>query len=117
MITLFIFKWSFVVADEIKEPSIITINNELLVYEEVAKKIISNANVNGLIVRKKDDKNITILTEDKDALFKKILRLRDEAKESGWIFGECENGSGRKNLGINVDKNRNLVKDIVLCSN
>ena len=69
-------------------------------------------------VKGEDKKIIGVVIEVKDDndLFSKVIKLRDEAEKSGWIFGECEDGREGSNLGVNLNKKKNLIKDIVLCS-
>lgn len=106
-------------ADVVHEPDIITINNQLLVYVQVADKIVKNAEANGLHVERVN-KKVTIEVKGENDLISRIIKLRNEAeaKELGktcWVYGECENGSKENELGIYLDKKRGLIKDIMLC--
>jgi hypothetical protein len=117
LFTIFIFVslFGFAIADEVKEPNIININHRLLVYEEVAQKIVANAKAKGLNVKINNEKEITIELKGENDLLIKIIKLRDKAGSSGWIFEQCAKNEGKNDLGIELDKEKKLVTDIILC--
>ncbi|CAL7960818.1 exported hypothetical protein [Gammaproteobacteria bacterium] len=99
-------------ADEVKEPRIIKINNYLLVYEDVAEKIIKHTKCNK-IVKESDDK---IRICDNDPLVKEIIMLykkaesmaSDNVKRRFWVFNDKED------TGINFDREKKLIVTLIL---
>lgn len=99
-------------ADEVKEPRIVKMNDFLLVYEDVAEKIIKNVKCDKIY--KEEDNNIKIC--DNDPLVKKIIILYRQAEEEAlhsdkqrfWVFDD------KKEVGINFDKNKKLINKLML---
>lgn len=112
LLALSVFIFCRALADEVKEPRIVKINDYLLVYEDVAEMIIKNVMCDKIV---KENGNSVRICDD-DTLLKKVIMLYQMAenkashsdKQRFWVFDD------KQDFGIHFDKDKKLIITLIM---